>query len=146
MHIESSHDLLIFLSLFFTNRCCRFCIPLPPLIHRHRPPGGLNLPSIQVIVIVLWVICCPPSPLQVLLSGDEGAAFRGAPAVEVIAVWGAGWLEGLSTSVCTFTPPHCSGPTGRPPRESVWWSLLLQPHQSLFFWSNVSNNCEQGWG
>lgn len=81
---------------------------------------------------MLCVICSPPSLPQVLnrfrlRSGDEGAASGELQRRRRAQCEGRGDWKGCPPPSIHLYPPHCCGPTGRPPRdmETVPWSLLL---------------------
>lgn len=81
---------------------------------------------------MLCVICSPPSLPQVLnrfrlCSGGEGAASGELQRRRRVQCEGRGEWKGCPPPSIHLYPPHCSGPTGRPPRdmETVPWSLLL---------------------
>lgn len=99
--------MLVFLS-FVINRC-HFYVCLSPLSHQ-SPASWRVKPLIHpgqcqhaVCDLLSSVSAAGVTPVSSAKRG-WGYGLQEASKAEASAVWGAGWLEGLSTSVCTFTP------------------------------------------
>lgn len=83
-----------------------------------------------------------------LLSGDEGATSGSFSSGGERSVRGG--VPGRAVHLhLHLHPPHCSGPTGRPPCdvETVWQNQTVIFFNFFFFKKHhLSNICAQGWG